>query len=719
MSGRTAASETTPDVVAERGSTRVEVLLAKSYDPDPRVRRTAEALIDAGYDVRVVAWDRSGRRPREEVDGTIPIRRIHVRSHASRGWSQVFFLLVVAWRLLPVLRRRRPDVLHAVNLPMLAVALGLAPFVGGRPKIVYDAFEIHTLMGAHRYPGWLVAAIGVIERYLPRLADLVITPGEDRRAYFASLGIDSTAIPNWIDPPSNLPDRERARVELGVAPGQFVILYAGGIIGSRDLLPLVEHARTHPDDLVLIAGRGDAEDELARAAAGVPNVRLLGWVTQPAALIVAADALYYALKPEHPYAAHAAPNNLYQAVAYAIPFVYREQGEIAAVSARHRIGRPFTDGTSLASAIDALRDPAENAAIRADLRRLQDSFRWTRAAAALVGAYDRLRTPQVDEEAERPGRTASRLVVLTRIWPTEDRPSVGSFVRARVTGLAGSAHVVRPRWPRLPRALLYLVLFFDALRVRGPLRGVEAHMLIPTGFVGLVVAKIRRVPLVVYSHGSDVRDWRRLAAPLRFVARTVAMRADAVVTNSEDTAAHLRELGRQARVIPPGVDLRRFKPTPRPPERRVLYLGGNNPRKGYSIAERLADTLVGPWLRDVDPAEIPELIAAHDVVLMPSTEEAFGLVAVEAIASGRWVVASDVGGLRDIILDGVNGTLVHDGDFASAIAGVPDYDPYEIAKSVERFSLERWQRELEQVWASIERPEERHRGRAVLPPADG
>ena len=140
-----------------------------------------------------------------------------------------------------------------------------------------------------------------------------------------------------------------------------------------------------------------------------------------------------------------------------------------------------------------------------------------------------------------------------------------------------------------------------------------------------------------------------------------------MLTNSEDTAGHLRELGARPEVVPPGADLTRFAPSPRPGERRVLYLGGRNSSKGYEVATRLADTLVGPWLRDLDPAEIPALIAAHDVVLVPSQAEGFGLVAVEAIASGRWVVASAVGGLRDIVRDGVNGTLVTDGDFAGAL----------------------------------------------------
>jgi glycosyltransferase involved in cell wall biosynthesis len=299
-----------------------------------------------------------------------------------------------------------------------------------------------------------------------------------------------------------------------------------------------------------------------------------------------------------------------------------------------------------------------------------------------------------------PSRPARPIVLLTRIWPTSERPSVGSFVRARATGVPGLA-IVRPRRGALRGPLVYAGLLLDALRAGRSIRGVEAHMLIPTGLVGLLVARLRRAPLVVYVHGGDVRDWRRLPGPLRWLARLVARRADRVLTNSDDTGRHLVDLGADPIVVPPGIDLRRFRPSPRPSGRRILYLGGRNPRKGHEIAERLADTLVGPWLRDVDPDEVPPLIAAHDVVLVPSAAEPFGLVAVEAIARGRWVVASAVGGLRDIITDGLNGTLVDDGDFAGALARVPDYDPFAIAPTVERYSLERWQAAMARTWDEL------------------
>ena len=292
------------------------------------------------------------------------------------------------------------------------------------------------------------------------------------------------------------------------------------------------------------------------------------------------------------------------------------------------------------------------------------------------------------------------IVVVTRIWPTTERPSLGTFVRSRVAGVA-RVRVVRPRRQRMPSLVIYGLLLVDALSIARVIRGVEAHMLIPTGLVGLIVARVRRVPLVVYSHGGDVREWRRLPWPLRWLARRVAKRSDRLLTNSEDTAAYLRELGGRPIVVPPGVDLERFRPSPRPAKRRVLYLGGRNPRKGYAVASTLADTLVGPWLREVPAEEIPALMAAHDVVLVPSTAEPFGLVAAEAIASGRWVVASAVGGLTEIVSDGVNGTLVADGDFAGALERVPDYDPYLIAPTVERFGLAQWQARMAQIWDEV------------------
>jgi glycosyltransferase involved in cell wall biosynthesis len=134
----------------------------------------------------------------------------------------------------------------------------------------------------------------------------------------------------------------------------------------------------------------------------------------------------------------------------------------------------------------------------------------------------------------------------------------------------------------------------------------------------------------------------------------------------------------------------------------VLYLGGAGRLKGHDVAEGLADTLVGPGLREVAPEEVPALLAAHDVLLVPSRSEGYGLVAAEAIASGRWVVARAVGGLREVVEPGITGTLVEEDDeFAAALASVPDYDPAQLAASGGRFDIRRHRVGMASVWQRV------------------
>jgi glycosyltransferase involved in cell wall biosynthesis len=365
----------------------VDVLFGFAYDPDVRVRRITQALADAGYHVRIFAWDRDERLPEHEYDGAVEVRRVHLASRRGRGWVQLFYMMRAVARYVPHIRARRPDILHAVDLPMLLAAIVIAPLTGRRPIIVYDAFEIYAVMESHKYPRWLLGVIALVERVLPRFADLVITPGEGRQRFVAGHGIGSVAVPNWIDPPPTIPAREEARRALGIDPRALTILYAGGLDPSRDVTSLVGHARRHPQHIVLVAGLGEQEAWLRAQAATVPNLRLLGWVADPARPLAAADMLYYSLRPDHPYAAFAAPNNLYTAIAHAIPLVHRLQGEVRLLAERHLIGASFEDEATLDAAIATVADPATNARIRDELRGLQATYRWSTARARLLEAY--------------------------------------------------------------------------------------------------------------------------------------------------------------------------------------------------------------------------------------------------------------------------------------------------------------------------------------------
>jgi Glycosyl transferase 4-like domain len=369
--------------MAERG--RVDILFGLSY-PNSRVQRTARALDAAGWNVRVLAWDREAQRPRHARDGRIRVDHSLVRSHSGRGATQLAYLLRALHSHTRAIRADPPDVLHVVDLPVLAGALAMWPLGGGR-RLVYDAFELYALMQAERYPRWLLRGVDIAERLLPRRADLVITPGAGRAAWFAERGIDSVVVGNWIDAPERPQSRAAARRALGIPAERFMILYAGDLETSRDIQALLRHAERSPGDLIVIAGRGAQATAVERFANRLPNVRWDGWLESTDAHHAAADVLYYALHRDHPYAAHPAPNNLYAAIAHGVPLIHRGQGEIGVLAREAEIGVAFDDDPSLDAAVDRLRDATLRRRIRASLRGLQSRYNERATAATLVEAY--------------------------------------------------------------------------------------------------------------------------------------------------------------------------------------------------------------------------------------------------------------------------------------------------------------------------------------------
>ena len=338
----------------------------------------------------------------------------------------------------------------------------------------------------------------------------------------------------------------------------------------------------------------------------------------------------------------------------------------------------------------------------------------------------------------------TRILLVTSLYPTADRPTAGPFVRRRVDALRERGvivDVVAARDYRHSGLRRHASMLVTGLRDRRRPDGVEGHVLFPAGLIALLLARLHRRPLLVYAHGADVGRVANRSPLHRALARFVARAADAVVTNSTATAARVARLGGAARVVPPGVDLERFRPADRDSARRrldlpldariALYVGGLSERKGADVFADALTTAAGwlglmvgdgelalsirqgsPGVRlvgAVEPDAIPGWLTAADVVVVPSRDEPLGLAAIEALACGVPVVASAVGGLGEVVIDGINGVHVPPGDPAAVVAALEQLADESVRDrlaraarlSIEAHDLRRATEAMAAIWLSL------------------
>lgn len=239
---------------------------------------------------------------------------------------------------------------------------------------------------------------------------------------------------------------------------------------------------------------------------------------------------------------------------------------------------------------------------------------------------------------------------------------------------------------------------------------VHAHFASSNGLLGSLS---NFHPLIVSVWGSDVFDFPEISSFHRALIRFNLSRADRVLSTSMVMARQTNRFTKKTvEVTPFGVDMDQFSPMPRPihpgivigtvkrlePRYGIDYLlhafkllSDRNPQLTLSLVvvgegsqrkqlEALAVRL-GVWDKVKFMGHVPyrDIARCHkmiDVFVLTSDSEGFGVAAVEASACGNPVVASNIGGLPEVVEHGVSGFIV------------PPREPLKTADAIEKLILD-------------------------------
>lgn len=274
-----------------------------------------------------------------------------------------------------------------------------------------------------------------------------------------------------------------------------------------------------------------------------------------------------------------------------------------------------------------------------------------------------------------------RILLVSQMYPGPDDPDLGSFVAQMERALRERGHEIE--LAVLDRRAGGKARFLELrrkIRAAGPHDVTWAHFLVPSG----LLAARAGGPLVVTAHGRDVRNIGAVPGVASLTARVVA-RAATVIAVSDYLRHELEERLPSARgkveVVDSGVDLERFRPVEPAAQLEspaFVHVGSLTERKNVV---RLADAFAqlgrgsltfvgdGPLRSRLEGRErvrvvgrvphddVPGWLSAADVVCAPSLIEPFGQSILEAMACGRTVVATRIGGPPEFVPDGA-GVLV-------------------------------------------------------------
>jgi glycosyltransferase involved in cell wall biosynthesis len=390
--------------VTSRG--RVAIVVHAVYPGDPRVRRQSDALLEAGYDVDILALRGPDEAAEEETGGLrivrLPVNRAFV-GFAGHLAEYAAFTSIAAWRLAREHRGRRYDLVQVATVPDFLVFAALPEKLSGVPLLL-DLHEDMPEFFRDRFPSALLRplmpVVTATARAAAGFADELITVHEPLRQLSVARGVPPdriSVVMNSADPRLFDPQRHPRRPFM--ADGVLRLVHHSNLqriygldVAIDGLALLPDHIRWRLDVYGDGPWRSEVEAAVARTGLG-DRIELHGRVAMDdlPRLLAAADIGLVPSLPL-PYLELSLSTKLLEYAAMGVPTIasdlatFRHHFTDAAVRFV-----PGGDPPAIARAIESLvADPTETVAMGLRARTEADAYGWEGQKQKYLEVVDRL-----------------------------------------------------------------------------------------------------------------------------------------------------------------------------------------------------------------------------------------------------------------------------------------------------------------------------------------
>jgi len=650
------------------------------------LRRWVDYFIKAGYEVDIISFSPC------PVEGPT----VHL---LAKGCTGRLAYITGMFKIRRLLKKIQPDLLHA----HYATSFGLLAVLSGFHPLVVSAWGSDVLVA----PKQSIFLKLIVERVFKKADALTsdstymsgcmleLLKGRPKILKTVTMGVSR----DWF---KSLPDSSKNELQILSLRGHQAIYNIDIILRSMaDVLKAV------PEAVLVVAGEGPETNSLQALAGSLGILENVKFVGQLPHAQVQDYLNQSAISVSVPTSDATAVSLLETMACGSFPVVSdlpanREwvedsvNGLIVAIRDTSDLSRAL---------IKSLQDiPLRQNAIELNRQKIRAKAIWENNMAEMEELYRELQKDTCSfpdmEVARRLCLMANAASPHTEKWAAELarrgwKVDIISFLPAEIPRV--KVHVV-PRLLSGRTEFVFLHLRWIAQTVRKLQPDiVHVHYATSFGFLG-AAAKVH--PLIISAWGSDIFSFPRTSFLHRYLLEKILKKADVLCSTSRIMAAEMQKYVNpesQIDVIPFGVDIERFSPPARQakqdpgapvifgvakylqpvygldillrafalleercPGRALLRIAGDGPEKKklQNLAARLGITQQVEWLGAIPNCEVADLYRSLDVVVVPSRQESFGVTAVEGSACGCPIIASNVGGLPEVVINRQTGLLI-------------------------------------------------------------